>query len=196
MRRHLKVIWLLALFCVQPITFAQTGASWEHALIPHLPSVSSRHGGPPIQVTNAQRMDLAHCIATVKQVAMIVDQMMRVGTPWGRGHLNYSRHDLAVLSDREQALDTALIALTTTHEDLRKNLAVLHDRTIEKRLQKLDRLQAKLNSDRTQTSRDLAAARPGPGSPELSWDVYALRKSAHKWQAEHEQIARELEIAM
>lgn len=195
MRRHLKVLWLLALFCAPPFTLAQTGAGWEHALVPHLPGVSSRHGGP-IQVTNDQRLDLAHCSTTAKQVAMIVDQMTRVGTPWGRGHLNYSRHDLTVLSDREQALDTALVALTTTHEDLRKNLGELHDRTIEKRLQKLDRLQAKLYSDRTQISRDLAAPRPGPGSPELSWDVYALRKSAHKWQAEHEQIARELELAM
>ncbi len=195
MRRHLKVLWLLALFCAPPFTLAQTGAGWEYALIPHLPGVSSRHGGPA-EVTNDQRMDLAHCIATVKQVAVIVNQMSRVGAPWGRGHMNYSRHDLTVLSDRERALDTALIALATTHEALRKNLIELHDRTIEKRLQKLDRLQAKLYSDRTQISRDLAAARPGPGSPELSWDVYALRKSAHKWQAEHEQIARELELAM
>ncbi len=195
MKTPLKAFCVLVLSCAPLLALAQIGAGWEHALVPHLPGVSTHHEHS-IQITKDQRTDLASCMAATEQVEQIVDQMTRMGNRWGRGRVTYSRHDLMVLSEREQALDAALSTLTTAHEELRRNLVEVRDQAIEKRLQKLDRLQTKLYSGSSQIGRDLASARPGPGSPEVSWDVNAVRTAANKWQAEHKQIARELELAM
>jgi hypothetical protein len=195
MKIPVKALWALVLSCAPALAFAQNGEGWEHTIGRHLPGNRSRHAHL-IQVTKEQRIDLANCMTATKQVEQIVDQMARMGSQWGRGRVSYSRHDLTVFSHRKQALDAALIALTTAHEELRKNLDELHDRALDKRLQKLDRLRAKLDSGSSEIGRDLATARPGPWSMELSWDVYAVRKAANKWHAEHEQIARDLDLAM
>lgn len=195
MKRLMNILCLLALSCAAPFALAQPGSQLMRSFDHHLPGIGSRQVHR-VQVTNSQRDDLANCMAAIKKVQRIVDQMTRIGRPWGRGHIDYSRNDLAALSGREQALETALIALATTHEELRKSLVELHDPAVEKRLLKLDRLQTKLYSGSTQFGHDLAAARPGPGVPELTWDVYALKKTTDKWQAEHKQIARGLDLAM
>lgn len=195
MKIPVKALWALVLSCAPALAFAQNGAGWEHTIGRHLLGNRSRHAHL-IQVTKEQRIDLANCMRATKQVEQIVDQMARMGSQWGRGRVSYSRHDLTVFSHRKQALDAALIALATSHEELRKNLDELRDRTFDKRLQKLERLQMRLDSGSSQISRDLAAARPGSLSMELSWDVYAVRKAANKWHAEHEQIARKLDLAM
>lgn len=186
---------LVALFCVVPLALAQSGSQLMRSFEHHVAGIGSHHMHL-IQVTNNQRADLANCMAETKQVQEIVDQMIRIGHPWGRGHVDYSRRDLVVFSNRLQELDAALIAQTTAHEEFQKSLAELRDQAIEKNLQKLNRLQAKLNSSSLQLGRDFAAARPGPVSPQLSWDVFALRKVAGKWQAAHAGIAKELDLAM
>ena len=195
MKYLMKIMRAFVLLSATPLVYAQAGPDWTHLLVHPLPGIGSPLVNP-IQVTSDQSTDLAKCMAETKQVQNIVDQMSRIGRPWGRGHIDYSHHDLLVFAEREQALTAAIIALTTAHGELHKNLAEIHDRNLEKHLQKLDRLQAKLYSGSSQIGRDLSAARPGPWSVELSWDVYAVRKAANEWHAEHEQIARELDLAM
>jgi len=195
MKSFVNVLCLIALSCGAPLALAQSGSSLMRSFGHRVPGVGSRQMHL-VQVTNSQRDDLATCMAATKQVEQIVDQMTRIGHPWGRGHMDYSGQDLVALSNREQVLDAALSALTTAHNELRKSLAGLNDRAVEKRLQKLERLRVKLNSGSSQIGRDLSGARPGPGSPELSWDVYVVKKAANRWQAVHKQIARELDLAM
>jgi hypothetical protein len=195
MKSFVNVLFLLALSCGAPLALAQSGSQLMRSFEHRVPGVGSRQMHL-VQVTNSQRNDLTTCMAATKQVEQIVDQMTRIGRPWGRGHMDYSRQDLMALSNREQVLDAALSALTTSHDELRKSLAGLSDRAVEQRLQKLERLRAKLYSGSSQIGRDLSAARPGPGSPELSWDVYAVKKAANRWQAAHKQIARELDLVM
>lgn len=195
MKRRANALWILALFCVPSLAWAQIRTHWDNALVHRLPGFSSGHRDP-VQVTTEQRTDLANCMAATQRVQMIVDQMTTVGEPWSRGRLNYSRHDLMILSDREEALSAALITLTTDHGRLLRSLAQTHDRNVAKRLQKLDRLQERLYSGNSAIARDLTHARSGPRSPELSWDVYAVRKAASKWRTVHEQIARDLDLAM
>lgn len=192
MKIYAKALCVLALSCASSLALAQTGAGWERVLIPHLPGMTSRHADL-IQVTSDQRMDLKNCMAATKQVEQIVNQMARIGSPWSRGRVNYSRRDLMVLAQREQELYAALNTLTTVHEELRNSLAEVRDPAIAKRLNKLDRLEAKLHSGSAQIGHDLASARPGPWSHEVSWDVDAVRNTANKWQAEHKQIAREMD---
>ena len=195
MKSFVNVLCLLALSCGAPLAFAQSGSQLMRSFEHRVPGVGSRQMHL-VQVTNSQRDDVETCMAATKQVQQIVDQMTRIGRPWGRGHMDYSRQDLMALSSREQMLDAALSAMTNAHNELRKSLAGLNNRAVEKRLQKLERLRAKLYSGSAQIGRDLSAARPGPGSPELSWDVYAVKKAANRWQAAHQQIARELDLAM
>ena len=195
MKILVNLLCLLALSCGAPLALALSGSQLMRSIEHRVPGVGSRQMHL-VQVTNLQRNDLATCMTATKQVQQIVDQMTRIGRPWGRGHVDYSRQDLVALSNREQALDAALSALTTSHSELRKSLAGLNDRAVEKRLQKLELLRAKLYSGSSQIGRDLSVAQPGPGSPELSWDVYAVKKAANRWQAAHKQIARELDLAM
>ena len=177
MKRRANALWILALFCVPSLAWAQIRTHWDNALAHRLPGFSLGLRNP-MQVKTDQRTDLAKCMAATRQVQMIVDQMTTVGEPWSRGRLNYSRHDLLILSDREEALSAALITLTTDHVRLLKSLAQTHDRNVARHLQKLDLLRKKLFSGSSEIARDLTHARPGPRSPELSWDVYAVRKAA------------------
>lgn len=195
MKRRATTLWVLVMFCLPTLGWAQIGAHWENALEHRLPGIGLRHGDP-IQITTEQRTDLAKCLAATRQVQMVANRMAQVGRSWGRGRVNYSREDLLVFAEREQALNAALIALTTDHEELLKSLSQAHARDLAKRLHKLDQLQAKLYTENAEVVRDLGRARPGSGSPELSWDVYALRKAAAKWKAEHKQIARDLDLEM
>lgn len=195
MKNVVNVLCLLALFCATPLVLAQSGSQLMHSFEHHLPGIGSRQM-QVVGVTNSQRADLANCMAEAKQVQRIVDQMTQIGHPWGRGRISYSGQDLTVLLDRKHALDASLIALATSHRELRKDLVEVNDRAIGKRLLKLTRLEARLHSGSLQIDHDLTTARPGPGSPDLSWDLYALSKTAKKWQAEHRQIARELDLAM
>lgn len=195
MKSFVNVLCLLALSCGAPLALAQSGSQLMRSFEHRVPGVGSRQMHL-VQVTNSQRDDVETCMAATKQVQQIIDQMTRIGRPWGRGHMDYSRQDLMALSNREQSLDAGLGAMTNAHNELRKSLAGLNDRAGEKRLQKLERLRAKLYSGSSQIGRDLSAARPGPGSPELSWDIYAFKKAANRWQAAHKQIARELDLAM
>lgn len=194
MKSFLKVLCVIVLSCAAPLTFAQSGQSLLRPFGHHVRGLGSRHLHL-VQVTDSQREDLANCVAAIKQVQRIINQMSQIGSHWGRGRINYSSSDLAFFSDREQALKEALTALETNHEALRKDLASFHDRSLDKSLRTLKRLKAKLNSDSAQIDRDLVTARPGPWSPELSWDVDAVRKAANKMQAELEQIARKLDFA-
>ncbi len=193
MKSFLKVLCMIALSCAAPLTFAQSGQSLLRPFGHHVPGLGSRHLHL-VQVTDSQREDLANCVAAIKQVQQIVNQMTRIGSHRGRGRINYSRSDLAFFSDREQALKEALTALATGHGALRKDLAGFHDRSLDKSLRTLERLQGKLDSGSSQLDHDLATARPGPWSPELSWDVDAVRKAAKKMQAELEQITRKLDF--
>jgi hypothetical protein len=195
MKRLIIGIQVFLLCSTMPLAVAQTGTTWAHLFEHHLPGISSRHPNL-IQVTDNQRTHLANCMAEARQVERIVDQMSKIGRPWGRGRTDYSRHDLLVFSEREQTLNTAIFDLTTAHEQLRKNFADIHDRNLEEHLQKLGRVQAKLYSSRSQIAHDLARTHPGSGSPELSWDVDALRKAAAKWTGEHKQIAHDLDLEM
>lgn len=192
MRSFLKVLCVIALSCAAPLSFAQSGQGLLRPFGHYVPGLGSRHL-QLVQVTDSQREDLANCVAAIKQVQQIVNQMTPIGSHWGRGRINYSRSDLAFFSDREQALKEALTALETNHEALRKDFAGLHDRSLDKSLQTLKRLQVKLNSDSAQIDRDLVTARSGPWSPELTWDVNAVRKSANKVLTKFERIARKLD---
>lgn len=193
MKSFLKVLCVIALSCAAPLTFAQSGQGLLRPFGHYVPGLGSRHL-QLVQVTDSQHEDLANCVAAIKQVQRIVNQMSQIGSHWGRGRINYSRSALAFFSDREQALKEALTALETNHEALRKDLAGFHDPSLDKSLRTLKRLQAKLNSDSAQIDRDLVTARPGPWSPELSWDVHAVRNAANKVHAELEQIARKLDL--
>lgn len=195
MKHLMKIMHLFVLFSAMPLVYAQARPDWTRLLVRRLPGIGSRHVNL-IQIADDQRTDLANCMAETKQIQNIVDQMSKIGRPWGRGHIDYSHHDLLVFAEREQALNAAIIALTTAHGELHKNLAEIHDRNLEKHLQKLDRLQAKLYSGSSQIGRDLAAARLGPWSANLAWDIYAVKNVTNKWHAEHKQIARELELSM
>lgn len=186
---------MFVLCSTMPLAAAQTRPAWTHLLDHHLPGIGSRHVNL-IQVSSGQRSDLVKCMAEARRVQRIGDQMSSIGRPWGRGRVDYSRHDLLVFSERERALNEAIFALATAHEQLRKNLAEIHDQNLEKHLQKLGRVQAKLYSTRSQIAHDLARAHPGSGSPELSWDVYALRKASAKWAGEHNLIAHDLDLEM
>lgn len=192
MKCFLNALCTIVLSSAVPLTFALSGQRLVFPLADQVPSLGSRHLHF-VQLNDSQREDLANCVAAIKQVQQIVNQMTRIGSHWGRGRINYSRSDLAFFSDREQALKEALTALETNHEALRKDFAGLHDRSLDKSLRTLKRLQVKLNSDSAQIDRDLVTARPGPWSPELTWDVNAVRKSANKVLTKFEQIARKLD---
>lgn len=199
------IIGIVAVGASAPV-FAQTTnpwlAQWYRAKFGRpLPAEAAQQNSmqrahPVASVASASAMDLANCMRTTKQVQLIIDQMTRVGTPLSRGRVNYSSRDLVVLSERELELYAALNTLTTVHEELRNSLGEAHDLAIAKRLNKLDRLEAKLRSGSAQIGHDLASVRPGPWSHEVSWDVDAVRNTANKWQAVHEQLAKELDLAM
>ena len=137
MKIFVNVLCLLALSCGAPLALAQSGSQLMHSFEHRVPGVGSRQMHL-VQITNSQRDDVETCMAATKQVQQIVDQMTRIGRPWGRGHMDYSRQDLMALSSREQVLDAALSAMTNAHNELRKSLAGLNDRAVQKRLQKLE----------------------------------------------------------
>ena len=144
MKSFVNVLCLLALACGAPLALAQSGSQLMRSFEHRVPGVGSRQMHL-VQAANSQRDDLKTCMAATKQVQQIVDQMTRIGRPWGRGHMDYSRQDLMALSNREQVLDAALSALTTAHSELRKSLVGLNDRAVEKHLQKLERLRASVS---------------------------------------------------
>jgi chromosome segregation ATPase len=147
-----------------------------------------------MKATDDQGMTFARCMEATARVRTVIGQMGRAGTPWNRSRLSYSRGDLQSLSSHKEQLEAALADLEAVHQAFLKELTDDQKSGLERHLVKLDHLQAKLNSEIPQIDHDLKAAKPGPGSPNISWDVNAMKTAAGKWHAEHKRIGKEMGI--
>ncbi len=144
--------------------------------------------------TPAQRMAFAKCMEAMERLRGTVNQMPRIGSPWSRSRVSYSSNDLDALSDLREQLETDLADLTSAHQKFRKGLTDAQQREFERRLSKLEHLGAQMNSEASRLDRDLIAAKPGPASPNISWDVDSIKRVAGKWRSEHRRIAKEMSI--
>lgn len=146
---------------------------------------------PPVNQEDRNRA-LANCRAAIEQVHTITIRMSRAGTFWSRGRANYSEQDLSSLSHRANELRASLNVMTQG----RRVLASIfsdgsHDMREEEHLRGLDRIEVTLYSASSQLSHDLSKAKPGPGSPEIKWDIDAAKKAARQWRAELQQLSKD-----
>jgi len=147
-----------------------------------------------LKATDDQRKALAKCMEDAEQLRSVAGRMPRIGSPWSRSRLSYTESDVSALAAITEQLKADLDGLTATHEKFRKQLTDKQRSQFERRLRKLDHLQAKMNSTVAELDRQLAKAKPGPASPSIAWDVNSIKRAADKWHSEHRKIAKELGI--
>ena len=192
MKTTMKAIFSVFLLASTSSAFAENGGGTVR-IGPH---ESPEAYGQTLRIMTMpdQRMAFAKCMKETERLRGTIDQMPRIGSPWSRGRVSYSSRDLSALSDLREQFEVARIDLTTAHQEFRKTLTDVQQRELEQHLSKLDRLQAKMNSDASQLGHDLMAAKPGPASPNVSWDVNSIKRTIHKWRSEHRKIAKEMNI--
>lgn len=135
---------------------------------------------------------LANCRAAIEQIHTIITQMSSAGTFWSRGRVSYSEQDLSLLSQRANELRASLNVMTQGRQILVGAFSGgSHDTRQEEHLRGLDRIEVTLYSASSQLSHDLSKAKPGPGSPEIKWDINAAKKAAGRWRAELQQLSKD-----
>ena len=186
-----KALLLILLLAPASLALGQREGTMH---IGHHRSIEAYEQAVRMIATPAQRMAFAKCMEAMERLRGKINQMPRIGSPWSRSRVSYSSNDLDALSDLREQLETALTDLTATHQEFRKGMTDAQRRELARRLSKLEHLQAQLNSGASQLDHDLTAARPGPASPNVSWDVNSIKGAAGKWRSEHRKIAKEMGI--
>ncbi len=189
MKITIREIASLLLFVATPIAFAQRGGGSEHFGHPHDPMHNRI-----MNATADQRTAIAKCLKATEQVRQTANELPRIGSFWSRSRRIYSNRDLSTLSDLSGQFQAAVANLAATHQEFVEELTDRQASGLKRQLKKLDQLGAKMNSDTAQLNRDLAAAKPGPFSPNISWDVDSIKRAVDKWRAEDRKIAKELGI--
>ena len=188
MKIPIREVASLLLFVVTPLAFGQRGGS-EHIGHPHDPVRD--------QILNAtadQRAAIAKCLEATEQVRQTADKMPRIGSPWSRSRRTYSARELSTLLGLSEQFEAAVANLAATHQEFLEELTDRQASELQRQLKKLDQFEARMNSGDSQLNRDQAAAKPGPFSPNISWDVDSIKRATDKWRSEHRKIARELGI--
>ena len=189
MKITIREVASLLVFVAAPLVIAQRGGGSEH--------IGHSHGPVRDQTLNAtadQRAAIAQCLEATVLVRQTADKMPRIGSPWSRSRRNYSNRDLSALLDLSGEFEAAVADLAATHQEFVRELTDHQASELKRDLKKLDQLEAKMNSGAAQLNRDLAVAKPGPFSPDISWDVDSIKRSADKWRSEHRKIGKELGI--
>lgn len=189
MRPTTKAMFTFLLMVSAPFAIAQRGGATMHIGHPHDPGREST-----LKATADERVALSKCMDASKRLDLAIRRMPRIGSPWSRSRLSYTARDLGELSDLRQQFEEELTALSKIHEELRKELTDVQVSQLKRRLNKLDRLEAQMNSGVGELERDLMRAKPGPASPNISWDVNSIKRAADKWRSEHRKIAKEMGI--
>ena len=191
MKTTVKSLLMILLLASASLALAQRGGTMH---IGHNRSVEAYDQAVSMIATPAQRLAFAKCMEATERLRGTINQMPRIGSPWSRSRVSYSSNDLNALSDLREQLETALADLTAIHQEFRKGLTDAQRHELERRLSKLEHLQTQLNSGASQLDHDLTAARPGPASPNVSWDVNSIKRAGGKWRSEHRKIAKEMSI--
>ena len=187
MKRTIEVLVMLLLTAATPFALAQRGGSGVHAQ--HDRSKVISQSTPMMQVTDDQRTALAKCMEATERVRQAVRQMTKKHSPYSRSHMIYN---LNTVSEQTGQFEAALTDLTTAHQEFRNTLDEAQDSRLEKRLRKLDHLQAELNSRVTKIDYGLAAERLD--SLDISRNVDMVVRAANGWRSEHRKIAKEMGI--
>lgn len=195
MKKAMNAIVLLFLFAALSGAFAQRGGGILHWRLGHRALNQSASEQMLMEATNEQRMALVTCMDATKRVRLDLKRIPQIGSPWSRSRKSYNQNDLVALSNDEKNLQADLIQLSAVHQEFHKHLTAVQRKRLDKRLDKLNGLRSELRSQASRIADDLAVARPGPASPNLSWDVNALAKTADKWRSEHIKIAKEMNIS-
>jgi hypothetical protein len=186
----IRKIASLLLFAAAPLAFAQRGGGGSEPIAhPYVPVHEQR-----LNATADQRAGIAKCLEAMERVRQTAGKMPRIGSFWSRSRRTYSARDLTALSDLSEQFETAVADLVETHHKFVEELTDRQASELKRRLKKLDQLEAKMNSGAAQLNRDLAVAKPGPFSPDISWDVDSIKRATDKWRSEHRKIAKEMEI--
>ena len=189
MKITIREIASLLLFLAVPIASAQRGGGGEH--------IGHSHGPVRDQMLNAtvdQRTAIGKCLEATELARQTAGKMPQIGSPWSRSRRTYSNRDLSALLDLSGQFEAAVANLEETHQGFVKELTDHQASELKRHLEKLDQLEVKMNSSASQLNRDLAAAKPGPNSPNISWDVDSIKRAADKWRAEHRKIAKEMGV--
>ncbi len=189
MKITIRKIALLLLFVAAPLAFAQRGGGGAH--------IGHSHDPVRDQILNAtagQRAAITRCLGVAEQIRQAAGQMPRIGSPWSRSRRTYSARDLSTLLGLSEQFEAAVANLAATHQKFLKELTDHQASELKRQLKKLDQLEARMNSGDSQLSHDLAAAKPGPFSPNISWDIDSIKRAVGKWRSVHRKIAKELGI--
>ena len=195
MKISIKDIASFLFLLTAPLLFAQRGGGVMH--VGHIGSAGDSAQARLMKATDDQRMAFAKCMEATARVRLEARQMARTartGSPWSRGRVSYDRDNLRALSGQGEQLKAALTDLEAAHHEFLKDLIDAQKSGLERHLGKLDHLQAKLNSQIPEIDHDLAAARPGPGPLNISWDINSVKSSADRWRSEHKKIGKEMGI--
>ena len=186
MKTTIREIALLLLFVAAHLGFAQRGGIGQ---------VGYPHDPLRDQILNAtvgQRTAIAKCLEATEQVRQTAGKMPRIGSPWSRSRRTYSARDLSTLLVLSEQFEAAVANLAATHQEFLEELTDRQASELKRQLKKLEQLEARMNSGDSQLNRDLAAAKPGPFSPNISWDVDSIKRATDKWRSEHRKVAKEL----
>jgi len=188
MKTTIREIASLLLFVAAPLGFAQRGG------IGQIGYPNGRSSDPTLNATADQHVAIAKCLEATDLARQTANKIPRIGSFWSRSRRNYSNRDLSALSDLSGQLQAALANLAATHKEFLEELTDRQATEFKRQLKKLDQLGAKMNSDTARLNRDLAAAKPGPFSPNISWDIDSIERAVGKWRSVHRKIANELGI--
>jgi len=137
----------------------------------------------------------ANCAAAIEEVHAIIARMAGAGTFWQRGRVSYNDRDLSILSQHSNELRTSLSVVTQKRQLLVSGFSSSgNDLRAEEHLRKLDRIEVSLYSASSQLSHDLLNAKPGPGAPEIKWEIDALKRAADRWRAELRRFSKDEEV--
>lgn len=194
MKTAMNATVMFFLFAALSGAFAQGGPEILHWNLGHRGQNQSADGLTLIEATKDQRMAFVECMNATARVRLDLKRIPEIGNPWSRSRKSYSQNDLVALSNDEANLQADLAHLVAVHQEFRNRLTAAQKSHSKKQLDKLNGLQTELASQESRIAHDLAAAQPGPASPNLSWDVNALTKTADKWRSVHGKIAKEISI--
>lgn len=190
MKTTMKAILAFLLLASASLAPAQRGGTM-HIGWPHR---SADVSDQTPSATADQRAALSKCMQVTERLRSAIGRMPRIGSPWSRSRLTYTSRDLSAFSDLREQFEAALSDLATTHREFQKELTDDQASELMRHLKKLDRIEAKMNAGAAELDHDLETAKPGPASPNLSWDVNSIKRATDQWRSEHRKIAKEMGI--
>lgn len=193
MNKIIGILAMLLLSAMAPFVLAQHGGMHssnggvDHA--GHDSATVDSAQALLLLATKDQRVAFAKCMEAAERVRQIVDQMAGSGSHWRISRIGY---DLNAVTEHKEQFEATLAELTAAHRDFRQTLNEVQTTGLKKPLDKLEQLQADLESEAMLLDQKLAM--PRRDSLHISTSVYKIAKAAHRWSSEHKKIAKEMNI--